>query len=112
MCDKQRFKELLTEFLQQNNITDDDFNKALDKDGATFYLDDLDTNIEIDCHIILDCTHAMQAINDKSPILTEMAKILYDAIDDKIQSLKDIQTCYKYEYLGKNYVSDRVNGGE
>lgn len=54
----------------------------------------------------------MQTINGKSPLLTEMAKILYDAIDDKIQSLKDIQTCYKYEYLGKNYVSDRVNGGE
>lgn len=104
MCDKQRFKEVLDQFLHQNNITDYEFNKALDKNEASFILEDLDAKVDIDNDIILDCTHAMQTINGKSPLLTEMAEILYDAIDDKIQSLKDIQTCYKYEYLGKNYI--------
>lgn len=39
MCDTQRFKDVLDQFLQQNNITNDEFNKALDKNEVSFILE-------------------------------------------------------------------------
>lgn len=113
MCNKQEFKNIILKFLDENIITQSSFDEIIIKyNNNNFRAEDLGRNIDITYHDILACIHTMEEFNKKSPLITEMAKMLYEAIDDEIQSLKDIQTCFKYEYLGRNYEPSQDKGGK
>ncbi|CAI3947149.1 unnamed protein product [Commensalibacter communis] len=107
MCDKRKFKDILIKFLDENNITHSKFDKILIKyNNDNFRIEDIDRNVDITYHDILVCVHTMEEFNPTSLLITHMVKLLYATIDEKIQELKDIQTFFKHEYLGKNYDSN------